>query len=424
MKRISKSTEQPVALSLNEWDVTSKAVRTDESGFGDFVADILLMSMERALRTQSPEQNDAAVSGGYRMADCCIICGGSLRSDGKFGPGEITLGNLMEIMPFDDPIVVKELTGQDIWDALENGFSAYPKQEGRFPQIAGMQVVWDSSKEPGHRVVSVDLLHQPFDGENTEGKDVFMKIRDSYLYEPDHCSNNEQSVMVHRTMPKVKKPLVKDEKYWVVTREYLAQGNDGYSALKRGRYVIDDESGQLMSALVRKFLLGATYIWRCNHLQTRKMQDHAVQDSPSVSDSSFDTSFSAPARKRRRKSLLTYLFSPPNQEPKHLSLGTSEAVHRANEMRLRRSNSFQMERNKSDESGSASKTMHDPLFVDFTPTTIRDALFVAAHEHHSHYDMASRIDTNLILEQGYKKEDLAVVVALRDGRMVDRGRQN
>lgn len=412
-----------MALSLNEWDVTSKAVRTDESGFGDFVADILLMSMERTLRTQAPEQNEDAVSGGYRMADCSIICGGSLRSDSKFGPGNITLGNLMEIMPFEDPIVVKELTGQDIWDALENGFSAYPKQEGRFPQVAGMQVVWDSNREPGHRVISVDLLHQPFDGEVTEGTNVFMKIRDSYLYEPDYCSDNEQSVMVHRAIPKVKKPLVMDQTYWVVTREYLAQGNDGYSALKRGRYIIDDESGQLMSAIVRKFLLGATYIWRWNHLQSRKPKPLAMPDSPSASDSSFDSSFSASARKRRRKSLLTHLFNTPNEEPTQLSLGTSEALQRANEIRLRRSNSFQMDQGKSSGSDSNTEKGCAPIFVDYSPTTIRDALFVAAHEHHSHYDTASRIDTNLVLEQGCKKEDLAVVVALPDGRMVDRARQ-
>ncbi|CCU98789.1 unnamed protein product [Malassezia sympodialis ATCC 42132] len=425
MKRISKSTQQPVALSLNEWDVTSKAVRTDESGFGDFVADILLMSMERTLRTQSPEQNENAVSGGYRMADCSIICGGSLRSDSTFGPGEITLGNLMEIMPFEDPIVVKELTGQDIWDALENGFSAYPKQEGRFPQVAGMQIVWDSRREPGHRVISVDFLHQPFDGEITEGKDVFMKIRDSYLYEPDHCSNNEQSVMVHRAIPKVKKPLKLDQTYWVVTREYLAQGNDGYLALRRGRYIIDDESGQLMSAIVRKFLLGATYIWRWNHVESRKPHVPTVPDSPSASDSSFDSSFSVQARKRRRTSLLTHLFNTSLEEPVHLSLGTSEAVQRANELRLRRSNSFRKEQAKSGYvSDSDTEKRRDPLFVDYSPTSIRDALFVASHEHHSHYDTASRIDTNLVLEQGCKKEDLAVVVALPDGRMSDRGRQS
>ncbi len=42
--------------------------------------------------------------------------------------------------------------------------------------------------------------------------------------------------------------------------EYLAEGYDGFDALKRGEFVVDHENGQLMSAIVRKFLLGASYL--------------------------------------------------------------------------------------------------------------------------------------------------------------------
>ena len=47
-------------------------------------------------------------------------------------------------------------------------------------------------------------------------------------------------------------------KYSIVTREYMAQGHDGFTALKDQRYLVDDESGQMMSAIVRKYLLGAS----------------------------------------------------------------------------------------------------------------------------------------------------------------------
>ncbi len=83
-----------------------------------------------------------------------------------YGPGKIALSDVLEIMPFEDAIVCKELKGQDIWDALENGLSMYPKQEGRFPQVAGMMVKWDSRKEPGKRLVSVELLDNPLDSPN------------------------------------------------------------------------------------------------------------------------------------------------------------------------------------------------------------------------------------------------------------------
>lgn len=44
--------------------------------------------------------------------------------------------------------------------------------------------------------------------------------------------------------------------YRIVTREYMAQGHDGYEPLKGQRYIVDDESGQIMSAIVQKYLLG------------------------------------------------------------------------------------------------------------------------------------------------------------------------
>jgi len=44
--------------------------------------------------------------------------------------------------------------------------------------------------------------------------------------------------------------------YRVVTREYLASGHDGYDMLKGNKYLIEDEGGQMMSTVVRKYLLG------------------------------------------------------------------------------------------------------------------------------------------------------------------------
>ena len=430
MSRISKSTEQPVALTMNEWDLRSNKVRTDESGIGDLIADILLISMERELRSQSEKEMDATVSAGGRMADCCIICGGSLRSDSVFGPGVITLGNLIEIMPFEDAIVVKELRGQDIWDALENGFSTYPKQEGRFPQVAGMQVIWDSRRPPGKRVVSVHLLKQPFDGANECSTHLRTKIRNMYKYSKDQESVDDDIVMVHREQPQIKEPLDLNKTYKVVTRDYLSQGNDGYEALTRGRYIVDDELGQLMSSIVRKFLLGATYIWRWNQLRTRR--ESASETLPSSPDTSMDSTAS-PVRQSRRASLFEHLFDKNAHDRSHLSLKTDSAVQRAYNLRLQRSKSMMLhadhnsaspspKRRRSMSPNMLSRLAHYPLVVDHTSTSIRDALFVATHEHHSHFDTASRIDTSVVLEPGCSQEDLAVVMALIDGRMKDLAR--
>ena len=44
--------------------------------------------------------------------------------------GIITLGDILEILPFEDSILVLELDGQTIWDAFEAGLYTWPAQEG------------------------------------------------------------------------------------------------------------------------------------------------------------------------------------------------------------------------------------------------------------------------------------------------------
>lgn len=79
-------------------------------------------------------------------------------------------------------------SGEKLVQALENGVSQYPKLEGRFPQVAGVQFVFDPKAEPGSRIIR-DLV----------------KVGDEYL--------------------------VPDMKYRLVTKAYMHQGRDGYNML-------------------------------------------------------------------------------------------------------------------------------------------------------------------------------------------------
>lgn len=82
-------------------------------------------------------------------ADAVFICGGTIRGDSIYGPGEgftvavrlpilnrspregyLTVGNVLEILPFQDPIVVLQMDGSKIWTALESSLSPWPAQEG------------------------------------------------------------------------------------------------------------------------------------------------------------------------------------------------------------------------------------------------------------------------------------------------------
>ena len=44
--------------------------------------------------------------------------------------GLVTMGDILEILPFEDPVVVLEVDGETLWDALESSLKLWPAQEG------------------------------------------------------------------------------------------------------------------------------------------------------------------------------------------------------------------------------------------------------------------------------------------------------
>lgn len=72
-------------------------------------------------------------------------------------PYDIVLGDVFNMLPFGNAVVVRKIKGSVLWSALENGFAGLPAAVGGFPQIAGFKVVYDASAASGSRVVSVTL---------------------------------------------------------------------------------------------------------------------------------------------------------------------------------------------------------------------------------------------------------------------------
>ena len=59
--------------------------------------------------------------------------------------GDILYKNIIDIIPFYDDIIVKEVKGKDILDALEYGVKASPKKLSRFLQVSGISFKVDTS---------------------------------------------------------------------------------------------------------------------------------------------------------------------------------------------------------------------------------------------------------------------------------------
>ena len=99
-------------------------------------------------------------------ADIVIQNGGGIRAD--IDEGEITLGEVLNVLPFGNLISTLELTGADVLAALENGVSRVEVDEngdpvvdgasGRFPQVAGMRYTFDATQEAGSRIVSAEVM--------------------------------------------------------------------------------------------------------------------------------------------------------------------------------------------------------------------------------------------------------------------------
>ena len=97
--------------------------------------------------------------------------GGGLRA--SIDAGEVTMGEVLTVLPFQNTVATFQLKGADVVAALENGVSQVEEVKGRFPQVAGVKFAWTRAKPAGERVTSVEVMKDgkwaPIDMEATYG---------------------------------------------------------------------------------------------------------------------------------------------------------------------------------------------------------------------------------------------------------------
>ncbi|MGF9692173.1 5'-nucleotidase C-terminal domain-containing protein [Rhizobium sp. 0TCS1.26] len=81
--------------------------------------------------------------------------GGGLRA--SIDAGEITMGEVLTVLPFQNTVATFQIKGADLVTALENGVSQIDDGGGRFPQVAGMKFSFDKSKPVGSRISDVQV---------------------------------------------------------------------------------------------------------------------------------------------------------------------------------------------------------------------------------------------------------------------------
>ena len=135
-----------------------------------------------------------------RVADQGVVAaitnGGGLRA--SIDAGEITMGEVLTVLPFQNTLSTFEVTGETIVEALENGVSQMEDGGGRFPQVAGMSFTVDPSAEVGSRISEVMIAGEPIDAQASymlvsnnyvrnggDGYAMFKDAENAYDYGPD-----------------------------------------------------------------------------------------------------------------------------------------------------------------------------------------------------------------------------------------------
>jgi len=112
--------------------------------------------------------------------------GGGLRA--SIDAGEITMGEVLTVLPFQNTLATFQLKGSDVIAALENGVSQVEEGKGRFPQVAGIKYSWTRKKAPG------------------EGRVLLVEVKDGDSWTA----------------------IDPDKVYGVATNNYMRSGGDGY----------------------------------------------------------------------------------------------------------------------------------------------------------------------------------------------------
>jgi len=191
INRLSLLNEVQIGLTEVRLDTRRDIIRRSETTFGNFVAD--------SLRN-------------YADGQIAIVNSGSVRGNRTYERGTLlTRHSIANELPFRSRVSLIKVSGLQLRQAMENGFSLIEQRLGRFPMVSGMTVKYNSSAAPGNRV---------------------------------------KSILINGL------PLQETGFYRVATTDYLAAGGDGYTMFINAQNVIDQhlKSRLVLDVIIEKII--------------------------------------------------------------------------------------------------------------------------------------------------------------------------
>lgn len=186
--------------------------RSEETNIGNFITDAMVWAYRD--KTSSEGKH-------FRLA---VLNSGGIRSG--ITAGQVTIGQLLSVLPFESTMDSLLLEGRYIREVLERSVSDFDpatghNDAGQFLQVSGFKIIYDLSKETGERAVDIQVM----------------------------CDDCTEATFL---------PLEDNKTYGIITSSYLAKGGDGMEAFKKHKR--EHSIGLLDSEVVQGFLLSGKMV--------------------------------------------------------------------------------------------------------------------------------------------------------------------
>ncbi len=113
-------------------------------------------------------------------------------------PYPITRGSVFGVLPFGNVVFTVSISGAELKTFLENGVSAMPTANGKFPQVSGLCFTYDISAPVGSRVLSA--VRQAADGSCT-GAPVDLTAASTYTHRRERLHGDRRRWVSERLHP-------------------------------------------------------------------------------------------------------------------------------------------------------------------------------------------------------------------------------
>jgi 5'-nucleotidase len=198
---LAAALDGPIAQATGMFARGDNIERLGEVPLGNLIADAMRIHYDARIGFVNGGGIRASLPSSYAPADLTLHRPSDGYAEGP--PWDLVIGDVYTVLPFGNTVVTRTVTGSQVWEMAEHSIEALPAPRGWFGQISGFQMLFDSSRPVGARVVSLTL-------------------DDGTAIQPD------------------------DSSYTLATSDFVNAGGDGYSMLQGGDGIYRDKLAEVV----------------------------------------------------------------------------------------------------------------------------------------------------------------------------------